>query len=282
MDVGARRGPCESHTTACGHLHGQGEVQHGWTIPRGRRPWAVRAAARPRTAACVCSTDSPTAHRLPCGHGAVALPARGTDRRADPAPVGLEGPERSRADRGQGYAGHRSCEAGRLPRPGLDPGVGHDYWPSRTPTVAAGNPCATTRDLVGCPDPLRSTTSSRAVRAPCPASWSRRSARACRMNDGLGRRPKSPRKSACVSTGSSVHRAQPSDNDRSERLFTRRWPGFEPPFPPSFHQPVRAMRPTASPRGSLPPRPARRVPQGGILGPAAALVPARAGRGNGG
>jgi anti-sigma regulatory factor (Ser/Thr protein kinase) len=42
----------------------------------GKQVWFRRpvAAQWPYTPACVCSTDSPTVHRLPSGHGAVAVP----------------------------------------------------------------------------------------------------------------------------------------------------------------------------------------------------------------
>jgi anti-sigma regulatory factor (Ser/Thr protein kinase) len=55
-------------------------LSHDWGVVSadggGRQVWFRRpvAARWPYTAACVCSTHSPTAHRLPSGHGAVAVP----------------------------------------------------------------------------------------------------------------------------------------------------------------------------------------------------------------
>jgi anti-sigma regulatory factor (Ser/Thr protein kinase) len=42
----------------------------------GKQVWFRRPAAGqwPYSAVCACGTDSPTAHRLPSGHGAVAVP----------------------------------------------------------------------------------------------------------------------------------------------------------------------------------------------------------------
>jgi anti-sigma regulatory factor (Ser/Thr protein kinase) len=55
-------------------------LSHDWGVVSangiGKQVWFRRpvAAQWPYTAACVCSTDSPDAHRLPSGHGAVAVP----------------------------------------------------------------------------------------------------------------------------------------------------------------------------------------------------------------
>ena len=54
-------------------------LSHDWGVSAngsGRHVWFRRpvAAQWPYTAACVCSTDPPTGHRLPSGHSAVAVP----------------------------------------------------------------------------------------------------------------------------------------------------------------------------------------------------------------
>jgi anti-sigma regulatory factor (Ser/Thr protein kinase) len=54
-------------------------LSHDWGVSAngiGKQVWFRRpvGAQWPYTSACVCSTDSPTVHRLPSGHGAVAVP----------------------------------------------------------------------------------------------------------------------------------------------------------------------------------------------------------------
>jgi anti-sigma regulatory factor (Ser/Thr protein kinase) len=54
-------------------------LSHDWGVSVsgiGKQVWFRRPVAKQwtYTAACVCSTDSPTAHRLPSGQGAVAVP----------------------------------------------------------------------------------------------------------------------------------------------------------------------------------------------------------------
>jgi anti-sigma regulatory factor (Ser/Thr protein kinase) len=54
-------------------------LSHDWGVSAegiGKQVWfrLPVAAQWPYTAACACSTDSPDAHRLPSGHGAVAVP----------------------------------------------------------------------------------------------------------------------------------------------------------------------------------------------------------------
>ncbi len=54
-------------------------LSHDWGVSAdgsGKQVWFRRpvAAQWPYTAACACSTDPPTAHRLPSGHSAVAVP----------------------------------------------------------------------------------------------------------------------------------------------------------------------------------------------------------------
>jgi len=55
-------------------------LSHDWGVVSangsGKQVWFRRpvAAQWPYTAACVCGTDPPRAHRLPSGHSAVAVP----------------------------------------------------------------------------------------------------------------------------------------------------------------------------------------------------------------
>jgi hypothetical protein len=64
----------------CIHAHRRPDADGLHTLagqPPNGRGWPAVAAQWPHTAACLCSTDPPTAHRLPSGHGAVAVPGPG-------------------------------------------------------------------------------------------------------------------------------------------------------------------------------------------------------------